>query len=80
MFIVWEKQLSRLLTGCKYIGGTNKRKSSDKGVDEKWSKLCQRKSQPAEMAVKTLEEGNPRAEGSTMEPKEAQSTVKGWPN
>ena len=75
MFTVWEKQLSRLLMGCKYMGGTDKRKPSDKGTDEKQSRLCHRKSQPAGTAVKPPEEDDPRAEGDTIEPKEAQSAI-----
>ena len=71
MFMVCEKQLSRLLMGCTYFGGTDKRKSTDQGSDEKRSKLCHRKSQLAETAVKPPEE-----EGDTAEPKEDHSAVK----
>ena len=53
------------------MGRTDKRKPLDKGTDEKWSRLCHRKSQPVETAVKPPEEDDPGAKGDTMEPKEA---------
>ena len=62
MFTMHEKQLSRLLMGHKYFGGTHKRKSTDDGSDEKQFKLCCRKSQLAQTAVKPPEE-----EGNTAE-------------
>ena len=71
MFTVCEKQLSRLLMDCKYFCGTDNRKSTDEGSDENRLKLCRRKSQLAETAVKPREE-----EGDTAELKEGHSAVK----
>ena len=73
LFTVHEKQLSRLITGHKYFGGTDKRKSTDKGGDDKCSKLHCKKSQLAGTAVKDLEE-------DTTRPKEGHSRVKDRPN
>ena len=46
LFTVQEKQLSRLLMGCKYFGGTDKRKSMDDGGDDRCSKLHSKKTPP----------------------------------
>ena len=72
-FTMREKQLSRLIIGCKYFGGTGKRKSTDDGDDDKCSKHHHKKSQLAETAVKDPEE-------DTTRPKEGHSGVKDRPN
>ena len=69
LFTVHEKQLSRLIMGHKYFGGTDKRKSTDDSGDEKCSKLHHKKSQLAETAVNAPEE-------DTTGPKEGHSGVK----
>ena len=59
--------------GHKYFGGTDKRKSTDDGGDDKYSKLHCKKLQLAETVVKDPEE-------DTTGPKEGHSGVKDRPN
>ena len=52
LFIICEKQLRKVITGRKYFGSTNRKRSADNDKTGRSSRLRRKKSQPAEMVVK----------------------------